>query len=106
VSSDTTRSILVVDTDAAAMEATLRLLDGHKVYTARKVSDAQRKLVEEGIELAIIGPGFAHEAGVNEAAILLDVQPSLPLVLVTEGFDTDVLLSAIRVGYKDVVDAP
>jgi pilus assembly protein CpaE len=106
VSSDTTRSILVVDTDAAAMEATLRLLDGHKVYTARNVSDAQRKLVEEGIELAIIGPGFAHEAGVNEAAILLDVQPSLPLVLVTEGFDTDVLLSAIRVGYKDVVDAP
>ncbi|MCB1247204.1 MAG: AAA family ATPase [Acidimicrobiia bacterium] len=102
----TTRSILVVDTDAAAVDATVGLLDGHKVYTARNVSDAQRKLVEEGIELAIIGPGFAHEAGVNEAAMLLDVQPSLPLVLVAEGATMDVLRAAIRVGYKDVMDAP
>jgi len=102
----TTRSILVVDTDAEAMEHTIELLDGHKVYRARNISDAQRKLVEEGIELAVIGPGFAHESGVSEAALLLDVQPSLPLVLVAEGTTTDILRAAIRVGYRDVLDAP
>ncbi len=101
-----TRSILVVDTDAAATETILGLLDGHKVYTARNVSDAQRKLVEEGIELAIIGPGFGHEAGVAEAAQLLDIQPTLPLVLAAEKPTLDVLRAAIRVGYKDVVDMP
>lgn len=88
------------------MDAAVSLLDGHKVYQARNVSDAQRKLVEEGIELAIIGPGFAHEAGVNEASLLLDIQPTLPIVLVADGLTTDVLRAAIRVGFKDVVDAP
>ncbi|MDJ0791759.1 MAG: AAA family ATPase [Acidimicrobiia bacterium] len=103
---DSTRSILVVDTDTAAMDAAVSLLDGHKVYQARNISDAQRKLVEEGIELAVIGPGFAHEAGVNEASLLLDIQPSLPIVLVADGLTTDVLRAAIRVGFKDVIDAP
>ena len=40
------------------MDAAVSLLDGHKVYQARNISDAQRKLVEEGIELAVIGPGL------------------------------------------------
>ena len=69
-------------------------------------SDAQRKLIEQGIELAVIGPGFAHEAGVTEAALLLDVQPQLPLVLVAESMTTDILRAAIRLGYSDVVDMP
>ncbi len=102
----TTRSILIVDTDATAVEHTTSLLNGHKVYRVRNVSDAQRKLVEEGIELAIIGPGFAHDAGVAEAALLLDIQPSLPLVLVADGTTTEILRAAIRAGYRDVLDAP
>ncbi|NHZ70868.1 MAG: AAA family ATPase [Proteobacteria bacterium] len=101
-----TRSVLIVDTDTGAMENAETLLDGHKVHRVRNVSDAQRKLVEEGVELAIIGPGFAHEAGVNEASLLLDIQPQLPIVLVAEGLTTDVLRAAIRVGFKDVVDSP
>ena len=103
---DSTRSILVVDTDPAAMDSAVALMDGHKVYQARNISDAQRKLVEEGIELAVIGPGFAHEAGVSEASLLLDIQPALPIVLVADGLTTDVLRAANRVGFKDVVDAP
>lgn len=101
-----TRSILVVDTDTRALEAAVALLDGHKVYQVRNVSDAQRKLVEEGIELAIVGPGFAHESGVSEAALLLDIQPELPIVLVADGLTTDVLRAAIRAGFKDVLDSP
>ena len=101
-----TRSILIVDTDPAALDAAVKLLDGHKVYQVRNVSDAQRKLVEEGIELAIFGPGFAHEAGVNEAALLFEIQPQLPIVLVADGLTTDVLRASIRAGFKDVLDAP
>ncbi len=101
-----TRVILVVDTDTGVMEGIDALLEGHKIHRVRNVSDAQRKLVEEGIELAIIGPGFAHEAGVHEVSLLLDIQPQLPIVMVAEGLTTDVLRAAIRVGFKDVVDAP
>ncbi len=101
-----TRSILIVDTDTEALVGVASLLADHKVYQVRNVSDAQRKLVEEDIELAILGPGFAHETGVSEAALLFDVQPHLPVVLVADSLTTDVLRASIRVGFKDVLDAP
>lgn len=103
---ETTRSILVVDADERFVEKARSLLDGHKVHWVRNLSDGQRRLLEEGIELAVIGPSFAHEAGVAESALLLDVQPDLPLVLITDALHPAVLRAAIRVGFKDVIDLP
>ena len=101
-----TFSVLIVDPDDEFVDDTEALLDGHKVYTARNVSDAQRRLVEEGIEMAIFGPTYAHEAGVAEASLLFEVQPNLPVLLVAEDADTRVLRAALRTGMKDVLDAP
>ena len=101
-----TYSVLLVDADDGFLGETKSLLDGHKVYTARNISDAQRKLVEEGIDLAIVGPTFAHEAGVAETTLLFDVQPSLPVLLVSEGLNTTVLRAALRGGIKDVMETP
>ncbi len=101
-----TFSVLLVDADDGFVEDTRSLLEGNKVYTARNITDAQRRLVEEGIEVAIVGPSFAHEAGVAESSLLFDVQPSLPVVLVTEAMNTDVLRAALRAGIKDVIETP
>jgi pilus assembly protein CpaE len=98
--------VLLVDADDGFLGETKGLLDGHKVYSARNISDAQRKLVEEGIDLAIVGPTFAHEAGVAETTLLFDVQPSLPVLLVSEGLNTTVLRAALRGGIKDVMETP
>jgi pilus assembly protein CpaE len=98
--------VLLVDADDGFIGETKALLDGHKVYMARNISDAQRKLVEEGIDLAIVGPTFAHEAGVAETTLLFDVQPSLPILLVSEGLNTTVLRAALRAGIKDVMELP
>jgi pilus assembly protein CpaE len=98
--------VLLVDADDGFLGETKALLDGHKVYAARNISDAQRKLVEEGIDLAIVGPTFAHEAGVAETTLLFDVQPSLPVLLVSEGLNTTVLRAALRGGIKDVMETP
>ncbi len=103
---DSTYSILLVDADEGFVEEARALFEGNKVYTARNISDAQRRLVEEGIDIALVGPSFAHEAGVAESTLLFDVQPELPLVLVTEAVSTDVLRAALRAGIKDVVEAP
>jgi len=103
---DSTYSILLVDADEGFVEEARALFEGNKVYTARNISDAQRRLVEEGIDIALVGPTFAHEAGVAESTLLFDVQPELPLVLVTEAVNTDVLRAALRAGIKDVVEAP
>ena len=51
-----TYSVLIVDNDDQFVEATRTLLEGHKVHTARNISDAQRRLVEESIDLTIAGP--------------------------------------------------
>lgn len=101
-----TYSILLVDTDDDFVDDAKALLDGNKVYSARNVTDAQRRLVEEGIDVAIVGPAFAHEAGVAEMALMFDVRPSLPLVLVTDALNTEVLKAALRTGFKDVIEAP
>ena len=103
---DGTYSILLVDTDDDFVDDARALLDGNKVYSARNVTDAQRRLVEEGIDVAIVGPAFAHEAGVAEMALMFDVRPSLPLVLVTDSLNTEVLKAALRTGFKDVIEAP
>jgi len=101
-----TFSVLIVDPDDGFVDDTKKLLDGHKSYTARNINDAQRRLVEEGIDLAVVGPTYAHEAGIAEASLLFDVQPSLPVLLVAEESDKRVLLAALRTGFKDVLDMP
>lgn len=103
---DVTYSVLIVDPDDDFIAGTRTLLDGHKSYTARNINDAQRRLVEEGIDLAVVGPSYAHEAGVAETSMLFDVQPSLPVLLVADEVDTKVLRAALRTGIKDVLDAP
>lgn len=101
-----TYSILLVESDEDFVEGARELLEGNKVYTARNITDAQRRLVEEGIDLAIVGPSFAHETGVTETALLFDVRPDLPVVLVAEVVTTDILRGALRTGVKDVIEAP
>jgi pilus assembly protein CpaE len=106
LTTDATYSVLLVDADDGFVGGVQSLLNGHKVYTARNISDAQRRLVEEGIQMAICGPTFAHEAGVAEIGLLFDVQPGLPVLLVTDSMDTVVLRAALRAGIKDVLEAP
>jgi len=106
VTDGATYSILLVDADDTFVGDAQGLLDGHKVYSARNISDAQRKLVEEGIDIAIVGPTYAHEAGVAESSLLFDVQPDLPVLLAAEQVDTVVLRAALRAGMKDVIEMP
>ncbi len=101
-----TYSILIVETDDGFVDGARELLEGNKVYTARNITDAQRRLVEEGIDLAIVGPSYAHETGVAETGLLFDVRPDLPVVLVAEVVTTDILRAALRTGVRDVIEAP
>ncbi len=100
------KSILLVSGDQKFIDGTRRFLNGHKVFTARNVTDAQRRLVEETVDLAVLDPAFATESGVSDGGQLLQVDPELPIVLVAANPDMTVLRTALRVGYKDVIDAP
>jgi pilus assembly protein CpaE len=100
------KAILLVSGDQKFIDGTRRFLNGHKVFTARNVTDAQRRLVEETVDLAVLDPAFATESGVSDGGQLLQVDPDLPIVLVAASPDMTVLRTALRVGYKDVIDAP
>ncbi len=100
------RTVLLVDSDEEFITDARKLFDGNEVHTARNMSDAQRRLVEESIELALVGPSYGHESGVAESSMLLDIQPDLPLVLVAQGLETEVLKAALRAGFRDVLESP
>jgi pilus assembly protein CpaE len=102
----TNRTVLVVSGDQVFLDGTARFLKDHRVLAARNVTDAQRRIVEDSIDLAIFDPSFATDAGVSDGGQLLQVDPELPLVLVADTLDMSVLRTALRIGFADVVDAP
>jgi len=105
-SEESDRSVMLVSGDATFVDGTKRFLNGHKIFTARNVTDAQRRMVEEHIDLAVLDSTYATESGVVDGGQLLQVDPDLPIVLVASALDMAVLRTALRIGYKDVVDAP
>ena len=100
----TNRTVLVVSGDQVFLDGTARFLKDHRVLAARNVTDAQRRIVEDGVDLAIFDPSFATDAGVSDGGQLLQVDPELPLVLVADTLDMSVLRTALRIGFADVVD--
>ena len=102
----TNRTVLVVSGDQVFLDGTARYLKDHRVLAARNVTDAQRRIVEDAVDLAIFDPSFATDAGVSDGGQLLQVDPDLPLVLVADTLDMSVLRTALRIGFADVVDAP
>jgi len=105
-SADTDRAIMLVSAEPKFVEGTSRFLNGHKVYTERNVTDAQRRMVEDRIDLVVLDSTFATESGVIDGGQLLQIDPDVPVVLVASTLDMSVLRTALRLGYKDVVDAP
>ncbi len=100
------KSVLLVDPDEGFLDDAGKLLKDHKTHFARNISDAQRRVVEESIDIALLGPAYAHEAGVAECGLLLDIRPNLPMVLIADTMTTSLLRAALRAGFRDVVDAP
>ena len=67
MAADRAWSVLLVDTEAGFVDDTKGLLSDHAVHTARNMSDAQRRLVEETIDVAIVGPGYGRtDAGARD----------------------------------------
>ena len=105
-SSGTDRTVMLVSSDHKFVDGASRFLNGHKVHTVRNVTDAQRRMVEDHVDLAVLDASYATESGVIDGGQLLQVDPDLPIVLVASTLDMSVLRVALRIGYKDVVDAP
>jgi pilus assembly protein CpaE len=97
--------IVVVDDDDDFLDEAKRAFDG-AVPTVRSVVDAQRMVDDGGIDLVILGPSFAHDAGLKGVTSLLESDPGLTAVLVATDLTASLLKGALRAGLRDVIDAP
>ncbi len=98
--------ILVVAREDGFADDVAKLLNDERVIRARSVVEAQSLVSDEGVEVALLGPSYAHEGGVAETSLLLDVEPNLAMVLVTDTVTTALLRAALRAGHRDVIEAP
>ncbi len=98
--------MLVVDRDDGFIGDAKRLLDSATIIAARNVTEAIKAITDASVDFAVLGPSYAHEAGVTEGGLLLDVDPQLPMILVSDALDTGVLRAALRAGFRDVIEAP
>jgi pilus assembly protein CpaE len=106
MAADRAWSVLLVDTEAGFVDDTKGLLSDHAVHTARNMSDAQRRLVEESIDVAVVGPGYGRTDAVREITSLFELKPTLPVIVVSDEMTTELLRTAMRLGVKDVLETP
>jgi DNA-binding NtrC family response regulator len=99
-------AVLLIDTDLQALAVVRSLFADHRISEAHSISDADRLLVEDEFDIAIIGPGLAHRSGFGEAQVLLKTNPTIPFVCVVDGLLADDLRSALRSGCQNVIEAP
>ena len=97
--------IVIVDDDDDFLDEAKRLFDG-RLPTVRTLADAQRSVEKGDIDLVMLGPSFAHEAGLQGVGLLLELDPDLAIVLVAGTITAPLLRSAMRAGLKDVIEAP
>jgi pilus assembly protein CpaE len=98
--------ILLLDPEDSFVNAAEKVLDDHSLVVARSVSEAQTIVADETIDVTMVGPSYAHEVGIAECSLLLDIEPKLIMVLAADTLDPTALRAALRAGFRDVIDMP
>lgn len=97
--------IVVADSDEEFLASAKTAFDG-AAKTVAGVADVQRLIESENVDLVILGPSNAHEAGLKAFAMLLEIDPDLPIVLAAGTITAPLLKAALRYGLRDVIEAP
>lgn len=101
-----TDGVAVVDPDDDVRRQTKEIFGG-RVDAVETIAEIERAVVAGETDVVFIGPSLATGEGVAEAAALLDLDPTLTVILVAPpDVPSDVLRAAIRSGLNDVVEAP
>jgi pilus assembly protein CpaE len=99
------QGLVIVDDDDEFLAEAKSLFEG-RAPIAHSLADVQRQVEEGTVDLVVLGPTYAHESGLKEASLLLDVDPDLAVILVAGTITAPLLKAALRAGLKDVIEAP
>ncbi|MDH3190277.1 MAG: response regulator, partial [Acidimicrobiia bacterium] len=99
------REIVVIDDSEDFLAEAKRVFEG-SATTFTSFADAQRRVESGDVDLVILGPSHAHEAGLKTHSMLLEIDQDIPMILVAGTITAPLLKAALRYGLKDVVEAP
>ncbi len=96
------RPVVIVEPDAVSRRALASQLPG-----AIELDDFARLESQlNGPTVVVLGPSLADAAGVSAASPLLSSRPAVGAILISQELSTELLQSALRAGFKDVLTAP
>ena len=98
--------VLIVEPTAGFAAEASAMLGGRPTATAHSIPEAVAAAADGPVDAVLLGPSYAHESAVGEAAALHAAVPGARMVLVAEVPGSRLLRAAMRAGVGDVVDAP
>lgn len=96
------RPTIIVDPDAIARKALASHIDG--AVELDSVDQLESHL--SGPTVVVFGPSLSDAEGISAAAPILSARPAVGGVLISESLSTEILQSALRAGFKDVLTEP
>ncbi|MEK7252711.1 MAG: AAA family ATPase [Actinomycetota bacterium] len=98
--------VLVVDADAGFAEDARMLLSEQRVVTARTIDEASQIVPGGRIDVALLGPSFGSEGGIEASQALRAADPTLPLVLVANLITNRMMAAGMKIGFTGVFETP
>ncbi len=101
-------SILVVDDDPDVLEATSLMLAefGYEVRSASSAADAIEKLKTDNIDVVVTDIVMPEVSGITLLAKVHDIDPKIPVILMTAYADMEKVIDALKMGAFDFIIKP
>lgn len=100
--------ILVVDDDPYVLESVSNLLQecGYNVISCRNGEEALPRILRSKIDLVLTDIKMPGMSGIDLLARIHDINPKMPVILMTGYAELDIAISAIKKGAFDFVTKP
>ena len=101
-------SILVVDDDSSVLDATSVLLKEHGYYvtTSSNAGEAIEILQRKNIEIVLTDIVMPEISGIELVRAIHEINPSMPVILMTAYADMEKVISALKIGAFDFITKP
>ena len=96
MTTDDRKLVLVVDADPGFVEEARTLVADQRTLSARDLSEAYEIVLGGRVDVVVLGPAFAAEHSVSEAAVLGRADASARIVLVADIVTNRLLKAALR----------
>lgn len=100
------KKILIVENDPSVLQLLDEVLNMYNVIKASSYEEALQNIREAIVDLAIVDYKLGDHDGFELIGLLREINPSLPIIMLTAYGNKDVVIRALREGVKDFIEKP